>query len=111
MKFVSLYKGITLSVQGKYTNCTNVYKIILCEWFQSILNHFFFFFLPNDCIPMLCTLFNSHIKIPIFSPIMIFGEKIDPKSFTIFSTKQLKIWLIHLHEHISYDKYEICDIV
>ena len=43
---------------------------------------------------------------------MIFEEKkIDPKSSIIFLTKPLEILLIHLHEHITYEKYEICVIV
>ena len=51
------------------------------------------------------------MKIQIFFSIMIFGEKnFDHKLFTIFSTKQLKMWLIHLHGYITYEGYEICVI-
>ena len=75
MKFVSLYKGITLIVQGKCTKCTKVYKTTLCEILQSIMNHSFIFLSLTNCTHMLCTLFNSHMKIPILSPIMIYGEK------------------------------------
>ena len=35
------------SVQRKCTNCTKVYKITLCEWFQYILNHFFIFLITQ----------------------------------------------------------------
>ena len=42
---------------------------------------------------------------------MIFGEKkVDPKSSIIFLTKPLKILLIHLHEHITYEKYEFVSL-
>ena len=43
---------------------------------------------------------------------MIFGEKkIDPKASIIFLNKPLEILLIHLHGHITYEKYEICVII
>ena len=76
MKFVSLYKDITLTVQGKYTKYTRVYKVTLCERFQSILNHFFLFSLSlMNCILVLYTLFNSHMKISKLSLLMMFREK------------------------------------
>ena len=38
MKFVSLYKCITLIVQGKYVKCTRVYKTpnMLCTIFKQL---------------------------------------------------------------------------
>ena len=53
MKFVSLSKGITLTVQGKYAKCTRVYKTPnkFCTIFKqlefdikTIIDSFFFFF-------------------------------------------------------------------
>ena len=53
MKFVSLYKGITLTVQGKCAKCTRVYKALnrFCTIFKQlefdvkmIIDSFFFFF-------------------------------------------------------------------
>ena len=52
------------------------------------------------------------MKISIPFLIIMFGEKkIDPKLSTIFSTKPLKTWLTHLHEHITYERYEICTTI
>ena len=91
---VPLYNCFTLIVQGKCTKCTKVYKTTLCEILQSIMNHSFIFLSLTNCTHMLCTLFNSHMKIPILFPIMIYGEIFfDLKSSTIFSTKPLEIWL------------------
>ena len=90
----SLYNCITLTVQRKCTKCTKVYKTTLCEILQSIMNHSFIFLSLTNCTHMLCTLFNSHMKIPILFPIMIYGEIFfDLKSSTIFSTKPLELWL------------------
>ena len=56
MKFMSLYKGIILIVQGKCAKCTKVYKAPnrFCTIFKqlefdikTIIDSFFFFFLPN----------------------------------------------------------------
>ena len=53
MKFVSLYKDITLTVQGKCAKCTRLYKAPnrFCTIFKqlefdikTIINSFFFFF-------------------------------------------------------------------
>ena len=53
MKFVSLYKGITLTVQEKCTKCTRVYKTFnrFCTIFEqlefdikTIIDSFFFFY-------------------------------------------------------------------
>ena len=53
MKFVSLYKYITLTVQRKYAKCTRVYKAPyrFCTIFKqlkfdlkTIIDSFFFFF-------------------------------------------------------------------
>ena len=53
MKFVSLYKGITLTVQGKCAKCTRVYKAPnrFCTIFKllefdikTIIDSFFFSF-------------------------------------------------------------------
>ena len=100
MKFASLYKGVILTVQGKcsigqgkcsnYTNVLpiqEVYKAILCEKFQSILDNFFFFFVlsSKDCTLarytflyhtlILCTLFNSHMTIRILISLMMLEKK------------------------------------
>ena len=66
MKFGSLYKCITLSVQ-RYT------KLPFVKDFNQTTP--LFSLSPKDCTPMSCTLFKSHMKIPILSSIMIFGEK------------------------------------
>ena len=66
MKFGPLYKGITLSVQ-RYT------KLPFVKDFNETTP--LFSLSPKDCTPMSCTLVNSHMKIPILSSIMIFGEK------------------------------------
>ena len=53
IKFVSLYNGITLTVQGKCAKCTRVYKAPnrFCTIFKqlefdikTIIDNFFFFF-------------------------------------------------------------------
>ena len=68
MKFVSLYKGITLTIQGYYTNCTRVYKTSnrFCTIFKQlefdikmiINSFFFFFFLLNYVIKTFSTKIN-----------------------------------------------------
>ena len=59
MKFVSLYKGITLTVQEKCAKCTRVYKASnrFCTIFKqlefdikTIIDSFVFLFLPNYVI-------------------------------------------------------------
>ena len=68
MKFVSLYKGITLIVQGKCAKRTRVYKATnrFCTIFKQlefdikmIIDSFFFFFLPNYFIKTLPTKINT----------------------------------------------------
>ena len=67
MKFVSLYKGITLIVQGKCAKCTRMYKAPnrFCIIFKqlefdikTIIDSFFFFFLPNYVIKTFATKIN-----------------------------------------------------
>ena len=113
MKFMSLYKGITLTVQWKCTKCTRVYKATFCQRFQSIMNHSILLsLLPTYCTLVLYTLFNSYIKISVLSLVMMFREKkIDPESSNIFSTKQLETWLTHLHGYIISEEYEICTTI
>ena len=48
MKFMSLYQGITLSIQGKCTKYTRVYKAIFYERFQFIMNHSFIFLITHE---------------------------------------------------------------
>ena len=69
MKFVSLYKGIILTVQGKCVKCTRVYKAPtnkFCTIFKqlefdikTIIDNFFFFFLPNYVIKTFPTKINK----------------------------------------------------
>ena len=88
---VSLYNCITLIVQEKCTKCTRLPFVKVYNWLWVIP---LFFLSLMDCTHMSCTLFNSHMEIPILSTIMIYGEKnFDLKSSTIFSTKPLEIWL------------------
>ena len=71
MKFVSLYKGITLTVQGKYAKCTRL--LIGFVWFLNNLNLtlrrilivLFFFFLSNYVIKTFSTKINIGNKIKI----------------------------------------------
>ena len=74
MKFVSLYKGITLTVQGKCVKCTRVYKTLnrFCIIFKqfefdikTIIDSFFFLFLPNYVIKTFPTKINTGNKIKI----------------------------------------------
>ena len=102
-----LYKGITLSIQGKYTKCT---KLPFVKDFNQTTP--LFSLSLKDYKLMSCTLFNSHMEIPMLSPIMMFGGKnFDPKEFTIFSTKPLKTWLTHPHRHITEERYGVCTIL
>ena len=39
MEFVRVYKAFTKSVQGKYSNCTMVYKGTCLEGFEMILKN------------------------------------------------------------------------
>ena len=71
MKFVLLYKGITLTIQEKCIKCTWPSFVKDSNWFWTTP---LFFLSPKGRTPMSCTLFNFHMKIPIFSPIMILGE-------------------------------------
>ena len=67
MKFVSLYKGIILIVQGKYANCTRAYKA--SNRFYTIFKQLefdikkiidiFFLFLPNYVIKTFPTKINT----------------------------------------------------
>ena len=67
MKFVSLYKGITLTVQGKCAKCTRVYKAPnrFCTIFKQLefdiktLLIVFFSFLPNYVIKTFPTKINT----------------------------------------------------
>ena len=68
MKFVSLYKGITLIVQEKCAKCTRVYKASnrFCMIFKqlefdikTINDSFFFFFLLNYFIKTFPTKINT----------------------------------------------------
>ena len=68
MKFVSLYKGITLTVQGKCVKCTRVYKTSnrFCMIFKqlefdikTIIDSFVFLFLPDYIIKTLTTKINT----------------------------------------------------
>ena len=86
MKFIPLYKGFILTIQDK---CTNYTKSVQGHplWRISInFRHFFFFVLPSkDCTLswhtflyhklILCTLFNLHMTIQIFIPLMMFEGK------------------------------------
>ena len=67
------YKGyeICATIQGKYNKCTRLSFVKDFNWFWTTL---LFFLSPKGRTPMSCTLFNFHMKIPIFSLIMIFGE-------------------------------------
>ena len=38
VQFLALYNEFTLSIQGKYGNCTRVYKGTYVEGFQIIFN-------------------------------------------------------------------------
>ena len=68
MKFVSLYKYITLTVQRKYAKCTMVYKAPyrFCTIFKqlkfdikTIIDSFSFIFLPNYIIKTFPTKINT----------------------------------------------------
>ena len=68
MKFVSLYKRITLTVQGKCVKCTKVYKapnrfytiFKQLEFdIKMIIDSFFFLFLPNYLIKTFPTKINT----------------------------------------------------
>ena len=68
MKFVSLYRGITLTVQGKCAKCTRVYKAPnrFCTIFKqlkfdikTIIDSFSFIFLPNYIIKTFPTKINT----------------------------------------------------
>ena len=68
MKFVSLYKYITLTVQRKYAKCTRVYKAPyrFCTIFKqlkfdikTIIDSFSFIFLPNYIIKTFPTKINT----------------------------------------------------
>ena len=90
-----LYELYKVNVQLDKTNVLiiqGVYKVIICERFQSILTTFFFFVLSSkDCTLLrytflyytliLCTLFNSHMIIWILIPLMMFERKF---CFSIF---------------------------
>ena len=74
MKFVSLYKGITLIVQRKCAKRTRVYKTPnrFCTTFKqlkfdikTIIDNFFFLFLPNYVIKTFRTKINTGNKIKI----------------------------------------------
>ena len=52
MKFELLYKGITLTVQDKFTNCIRVYNIAFCQGFQMILKNSFIFFTQRFFSPL-----------------------------------------------------------
>ena len=67
MKFVSLYNGITLTVQGKCVKCTRVYKTSnrFCMIFKqlefdikTIIDSFVILFLPNYVIKIFSTKIN-----------------------------------------------------
>ena len=68
MKFVSLYKGITLIVQGKCAKCTRVYKTSNRFYkifkqlefdIKTIIDSFVFLFLPNYVIKTFPTKINT----------------------------------------------------
>ena len=68
MKFMSLSKGITLTVQGKCIKCTRVYKTPnkFCTIFKqlefdikTINDSFVFLFLPNYVIKTFTTKINT----------------------------------------------------
>ena len=68
MKFVSLYKGIILTVQGKCVKCIRVYKAPnrFCMIFKQlefdikiIIDRKFFFFKPNYAINTFPTKINT----------------------------------------------------
>ena len=72
MKFMSLYKGIILIVQGKYAKCTRVYKTLnrFCTIFEqleldiktiidSIYLFIYLFLLPNYIIKTFPTKINT----------------------------------------------------
>ena len=58
------------------------------------------------------TLFNSpYENFNAVSNNDVWEKKFDYKPSTIFSTKPLKTWLTHLHEHITWEGYKICTTV
>ena len=68
MKFVLLYKCITLTVQGKCVKCTRVYKLLisfvrflnnLSLTLRRLLIFFFLLFLPNYAIKTFPTKINT----------------------------------------------------
>ena len=67
-----LYNCITLTIHRKCTKCTRL--LFVKDYNRLWVIPLFFLSLMNFTY-MSCTLFNSHMEIPIFSPIMIFGEK------------------------------------
>ena len=66
-----LYNYITLTVQGKCTKCT---RLPFVKYYNQLWVISFFFLSLMNCTYMSCTLFNSRLEIPIFSPIIILGE-------------------------------------
>ena len=83
----SLYKENVLSVQRRT-------RLPFVKDYNRLWVIPLFFLSLTNCAYMSCTLFYSCMKIPILSPIIIFGEIFfDIKSSTIFSTKPLEIWL------------------
>ena len=70
-----------------------MYYATFCERFQFILNHSFIFLITQ--IVNLSHVFYLILtwKFQYFPNNDIWRKKIDPKSSTIFSTKQLEIWL------------------
>ena len=73
MEFAPLYKGITLTVQGKCIKCTMMYKALnrFCTIFKQLELYIrtiidrFFFFLPNYVIKTFPTKINIENKIKI----------------------------------------------
>ena len=96
MKFVSLYNGIILTVQGKCVKCTRVYKAPnrFCMIFKqlefdikTIIDSFFFFFLLNYFIKTFPTKINTQeIKLKsIMFELFIISKLNEIYIFTILS--------------------------
>ena len=97
MKFIPLYKVITLIVQ-------RVYKTIYFEqlfFFPSC--HLRIIRSPTTNSFISCTLFNSHIKIQILTLIMMFREK-----FCFYILYHFLNQIIGNMVHISYVAHNVC---
>ena len=87
MEFAPLYKNVALIIQGKCTNCTK--GVQDCPLYRISIDSKSLFFSCHQKIahshatrtflyyaPILCTLFNLHMKIRILTLLMMFEGKI-----------------------------------